>query len=62
MRCIRRSGASDTPSSHPASAQLIGRIEDTIDVHIAELGACSSVSTEARKNTREAWTQGASVH
>ena len=34
---FRRQKHSDTPSSHPASAQLIGRIEDTIDAHIAEL-------------------------
>ena len=36
-QAFRRQKHSDTPSSHPASAQLIGRIEDTIDVHIAEL-------------------------
>jgi ferritin-like metal-binding protein YciE len=36
-QAFRRQKHSHTPSSHPASAQLIGRIEDTIDVHIAEL-------------------------
>lgn len=36
-QAFRRQKHSDTPSSHPESARLIARIEDTIDAHIAEL-------------------------
>ncbi len=36
-QAFRRQKHGETRSSHPASAQLIARIEDTIDAHLVEL-------------------------